>query len=155
MSDRTYADGAYGTGYYGLEVIVVTPPTPEPALPPIVFAATVDPGPMHFDYPLRLGRAGMFATNPQGSHGDVVAATIGVLSYRRAQVGPDGEQLPGHRMDRPELGIDDPTFRQGGADLDAIRDVLADQEPRAEELIERDPSLLPTLLDIVTVTPRA
>lgn len=112
-----------------------------------------DLGPIHFDYPLRLGRDGSIVTVPQDSHADIVAATIGVLCYRRAQIGPEGERIPGHRLDRPELGIDDPTFRQGGADLEALREVLAEQEPRADALIENDPTLLADLLDVVTVTP--
>jgi hypothetical protein len=97
----------------------------------------------HFAYPVRLGRDGSLMTVAQDSEADVITATIGVLSYRK-----------GFRLDRPGLGIDDPTFRQGGADLTAIRADLAEQEPRADLLISRNPPLLQTLVDIVTFTPR-
>jgi hypothetical protein len=108
---------------------------------------------VHYDYPLRLGRDGSLVTVPQDSHADIVAAVIGVMSYRRTQIGPNGEALPGHRLDRPGLGIDDPTFRQGGTDLEELREVLAEQEPRADALFDNDPQLLVDLIDVVTITP--
>ncbi|MCA1571692.1 MAG: hypothetical protein LC798_15540 [Chloroflexi bacterium] len=95
----------------------------------------------HFDVPLQLGRFGSFETNDQDSDADITAAAFGVLAYRK-----------GYRTDRPELGIDDPTHRPGGADLEAIRADLAEQEPRIDPLLEREPGLLARLLDEVTVT---
>lgn len=38
------------------------------------------------------------------------------------------------RVDDPDMGISDPTFR-AGVDLDEIRDAIADREPRAVALI--------------------
>lgn len=99
--------------------------------------------PGHLTFPLRLGRDGSLASAEQDSLAEIESAVYGILAQRK-----------GYRTDRPEVGLtNDPTFEQGGADLDAIRADLAEQEPRAEPLIERDPDLLARMLDDVSVTP--
>lgn len=97
----------------------------------------------HFDLPFRLAPDGQFAVVEQDSDADVLACMRAVLLGRKRQ-----------RLDRPEFGIDDPTFHQGGADLDAIRADLDEQEPRARALLDRDPSLLAQLVDEVFIDPQ-
>lgn len=92
---------------------------------------------VHFDLPFRINN-GTAVTVEQDSDADLLARTIAVLSYRK-----------GYRIDRPWLGIDDPTHRQGGANLDAIREDLADQDPGAEAAISR--AALTQLVDTVTI----
>lgn len=98
--------------------------------------------PTHLTFPLRLGRGGSLAAAEQDSLEEVESAVYGILAQRK-----------GYRLDRPEIGIDDPTFEQGGADIEAIRADLLEQEPRAEPLFERDPTLLARMIDEVSVTP--
>ncbi len=99
--------------------------------------------PRHLTFPLRLGRDGSLASAEQDSLEDIESATFGVLAQRK-----------GYRTDRPEVGLtSDPAMEQGGADLDEIRGDLAEQEPRAEPLFERDPALLARMVDDVRITP--
>lgn len=59
----------------------------------------------------------------------------------------------GQRPTLPDFGIADPTFTLGGADLEALRLAVETWEPRASALFEREPDLLTTLTDRITVTP--
>lgn len=99
--------------------------------------------PGHLTFPLRLGRDGSIVTAEQDSLAEVESAVFGILAQRK-----------GYRTDRPEVGLtSDPTFEQGGADLDEIRADLAEQEPRSVPLFERDPASLQRMIDEVSVTP--
>ncbi len=99
--------------------------------------------PRHLTLPLRLGRDGALASAEQDSLEEIESSTFGILAQRK-----------GYRTDRPEVGLtSDPTFEQGGADLAEIRADLAEQEPRADPLFERDPALLARMIDEVRVTP--
>jgi hypothetical protein len=93
----------------------------------------------HFALPFQLVGAS-FATVDQDSDEDVVACIVGILRSRI-----------NYRDDRPEFGITDPTFRQGGADLEALRAVIDTFEPRAERVLSRDPALLGRLVDRILV----
>lgn len=44
----------------------------------------------------------------------------------------------GSRNEEPEFGISDPTFRQLGADLEALQGAVERWEPRADLLLEDD-----------------
>jgi hypothetical protein len=98
--------------------------------------------PGHLTFPLRLGRDGSLATAEQDSQADIESAVYGIITQRK-----------GYRTDRPEVGITAPEFEQGGADIDAIRAEVEEQEPRAAPLFERDPALLARMMDEVSVTP--
>lgn len=98
---------------------------------------------VHFDLPFRLDRHGSMVVNDQDSDEDIIASLKAILLWRR-----------GHRLDRPDLGIDDPTFEQGGVNLDALHDLLVEQEPRAELLLARNPGLLTRMVDEITVDAR-
>jgi hypothetical protein len=95
----------------------------------------------HFALPFTLGSNGAFATVDQDSDEDVMACVTVILRSR-----------VGYRDDRPELGITDPTFTQGGADLEEIRDAISQFEPRSDRIIARDPEWLTGLIDHVTIT---
>lgn len=99
--------------------------------------------PRHLTFPLRLARDGSLAAAEQDSDEETASAVFGILAQRE-----------GHRTDRPEVGLrSDPTFEQGGADLDEIRADLSEQEPRSVPLFERDPALLARMIDEVRLTP--
>lgn len=95
---------------------------------------------VHFDLPFRLGRDGSFTVNEQGSDADIQACMLSIVSQR-----------VGYRDDRPELGVHDPVHRQGGADLEEVRQAIDEFEPRAHELISREPTLLNSLVDTVII----
>lgn len=93
----------------------------------------------HFALPFRLD-GGSFATVDQDSEEDITACIIGILRSRID-----------YRDDRPELGTTDPTFRQGGPDLEALRAVIDTFEPRADRILSRHPAMLAGLVDHVLV----
>jgi phage baseplate assembly protein W len=95
---------------------------------------------VHFALPFMLGPDGQFAVVDQDSEADIEACIRAILLSRI-----------GYRDDRPEFGIDDPTFRQGGVHLEALQATLATFEPRADRLLSRDPAQLQGLVDRITV----
>jgi len=97
---------------------------------------------MHFDLPFRFTAAGSAAVVEQGSNADDVARLTAFLSWRR-----------GTRIDRPGLGIDDPVHRQRGANIDAIREQLADQDPALEATLTRDTAAFSQLVDTIIIDP--
>lgn len=98
----------------------------------------------HFDLPFRFTAAGPVAVVDQGSEADEVVRLTAFLWERR-----------GHRIDRPGLGIDDPAHRQGGANIDAIRGQLAEQDPTLEAAITRDMDAFSQLVDSILIDPGA
>jgi hypothetical protein len=96
----------------------------------------------HFDLPFRFGTNGSAVTVEQDSDADILARVTAILSWRK-----------GYRIDRPGLGINDPTHRQGGANLDQIREQLADQDPAAEAAVTRDMAGFSQLVDSVIIDP--
>lgn len=131
-----------------MPIIIPAPAAPalplSPSLTPVAtIGAAIDlPAIPHLIFPLRLDRNGSLAMAQQDSDADVESAVFGILAQRK-----------GYRLDRPEVGIDGPEFEQGGADIEAIRADLAEQEPRSVALFERDPALLARMVDGVSVTP--
>src|SRR4051812_42413060 len=97
--------------------------------------------PDQFALPFTLASTGDFSVVEQNSDHEIEAAIEVVL---RSRIGT--------RDDAPGFGINDQTFLQGGADLEALRDALATLEPRAERLISRDPALLAAIVDRVQIT---
>lgn len=57
----------------------------------------------------------------------------------------------GFRIERPEFGLDDPTFRMGGADAAEIAEVVAEWEPRAQALVEADTGRLAEAISDVRI----
>lgn len=70
----------------------------------------------HFKFPYSFG-----SHNDQDTLEDVQACVAAILSCPRD-----------FRVEKPEFGITDPTFSQGGADLPEIRAAIANWEPRAD-----------------------
>ncbi len=97
---------------------------------------------MDFDLPFRLGAGGEFATVSAGSPGDIVARCAAILRSRLL-----------YRDDAPEFGIDDPYAEQGGANLDVLREAIEKFAPDAARVIARDPALLQSVVDHITITP--
>lgn len=58
----------------------------------------------------------------------------------------------GSCVDLPDFGRPEVTFEQSGVDLDVLRDVVQEWEPRAEAFLDRDPAFLADALDEITVT---
>lgn len=94
---------------------------------------------VHFDLPFRINN-GAVVTVAQDSDADMLARTTAILSWRK-----------GFRIDRPWLGINDPTHRQAGANLDEIREDLAAQDPVAEATVTRDLRVFGQLVDTVII----
>lgn len=67
-----------------------------------------------------------FSVIEQDSTEEVVQCVIAIL-----------RTTPGTRGDDPTIGIPDFAFREGGADLDVIRAVLSQHEPRANEISDQ------------------
>lgn len=75
----------------------------------------------HFDLPFRFPPFGGNAVEvEQDSQRDVANNVVTWLLYR-----------PGQREELPDYGMSDPTFLEGGINLDDMTDALAKWEPRA------------------------
>lgn len=96
--------------------------------------------PLQMSYPLRFVN-GLPVMVEQDSAQEIAECVEVILRYPA-----------GSCVDLPEFGIPDPTFAQNGLDLDVVRDVVEEWEPRAEAVLERDPRFLADALDAVTVT---
>lgn len=57
----------------------------------------------------------------------------------------------GFRLELPDFGVRDQTFGSPGANLDDIQAAISLYEPRADVLIESDPSQLDRLIDNVHI----
>lgn len=95
--------------------------------------------PEHFALPFQLDGSS-FVTVEQDSEEDITACIVGILRSRI-----------NYRDDRPEFGISDPTYRQGGPDLETLRAVIDTFEPRADRVLSRNPAMLAGLIDHVLV----
>lgn len=58
---------------------------------------------------------------------------------------------PGDLLVQPDMGLPDQLFHKGGVDLDAIQAAITEDEPRASEVIDRDPAWLTTLVETITI----
>lgn len=79
-----------------------------------------------FDYPFRLNSAGTgFVELEQDSDREILVACYSILATEQ-----------GSRDEEPEFGLPDQTFRLGRADLDELRDVVEEWEPRASAIAD-------------------
>lgn len=79
----------------------------------------------HLDRPVRLAGSSL-ATQPKDSGADIVNGVRNVLDYPY-----------GYRLEAPEFGITDQTFRKGGADLSELEDAIRENAPRAVAAVQR------------------
>lgn len=77
----------------------------------------------HFALPFRVAN-GRAVVNEQDTTDDVVSCVVAIMLCPL-----------GYRAELPEFGIDDPTFREGGPDQEAIANAIARWEPRADTLM--------------------
>jgi phage baseplate assembly protein W len=77
----------------------------------------------HFALPFRIDN-GRAVVNDQDTSDDVVTCVVAVMLCPT-----------GYRAELPEFGIDDPTFREGGPDQEAIATAIQRWEPRADTLL--------------------
>jgi phage baseplate assembly protein W len=76
----------------------------------------------HFALPFRIENGGA-VVNDQDTTDDVVTCVLAILLCPT-----------GYRVELPEFGIDDPAFREGGPDAEAIAAAIQVWEPRADTL---------------------
>lgn len=60
----------------------------------------------------------------------------------------------GSRMEKPEYGVEDQTFKQGGVNIDQLLAAAREWAPDAVVTIERSPELQDALLDRLRVSVR-
>jgi phage baseplate assembly protein W len=82
------------------------------------------------------------AVNDQDTLEDVTACVTAILTTPL-----------GFREELPDFGLRDMTFSQGGVDVDEIQVAIQQWEPRADVMIEEDPSKLQYFIDLVNITP--
>jgi phage baseplate assembly protein W len=78
----------------------------------------------HFALPFRVAN-GRAVVNEQDTTDDVVSCVVAIMLCPT-----------GYRAELPEFGLDDPTFREGGPDQEAIAAAIQRWEPRADALLE-------------------
>jgi hypothetical protein len=76
----------------------------------------------------------------QGSDGEIQQSVYAILMYE-----------PGHLLCLPKFGMPEPTFSKAGVNISALSHTILQWEPRADELIDRDPNWYRTLIDTVTI----
>lgn len=76
----------------------------------------------------------------QGSDQEIQQAIYAILSYE-----------PGQLTCEPTLGIPEPTFSKSGVDIQALSQIILHWEPRADEVIDRDPDWYRKLIDTITI----
>jgi phage baseplate assembly protein W len=79
----------------------------------------------HLDYPFRVRRRA--ATVEQDTVDEVIDCVYAILATE-----------PGSRLEAPDFGLADQSFRQGGADLVELAAVVKEWEPRADLLTSSD-----------------
>lgn len=77
-----------------------------------------------FKIPFQIGPSGSAYVVEQDSDEEVVQCVTSIVST-----------VKGTRVEQPEFGVPDPTFRQGGPDLETYRQAIADWEPRAAAIV--------------------
>lgn len=94
----------------------------------------------HIAWPVRLAANGQILCVEQDSDDDLASCIATCLLWPL-----------GTRNLNPDFGIRDPLFRQGGPDLDEIRQQLLLNEPRAETTVTLDDPTLTGFIARVTV----
>lgn len=95
-----------------------------------------------FDLPFRLTDDGA-AEVEQDSSEEVTDCVETLLRTRLGSV-----------EENPDYGISDPTFEEGGVDLDEIQTAIGQWEPRADTMLEENPDLLDRFVSRVTLKTR-
>lgn len=90
----------------------------------------------HLRYPFTVGAT--VATVDQGAPAEIAQCVYAVLATE-----------PGDRAEHPAFGFESQLFRRGGVDLEELRRVVGDFEPRADLLTE---ATLEDLAETVRVT---
>ena len=99
----------------------------------------------HFAYPFRFASP-QVAVNEQDALDEIADCVLTTLLYPQ-----------GFRVDLPEFGLPDPTFRVPSPDLDEIRTVIEVWEPRAATVLAAAPDRFDELIArvLVNVTVRS
>lgn len=95
----------------------------------------------HFSFPFRFA-GNQIMVSDQGSDDEILDCVEVLLSTE-----------PGERIDLPAYGLEDQTFRQGGASQSEISSAIRAWEPRA--LVEIDATALQDRVDNVNVRIRS
>ncbi len=77
-----------------------------------------------FSLPLRLDGNGDFAVNEQDSLDEITDCVQAIVRYPL-----------GYRIEKPDFGVPEQEFQQGGADAQTIRRQIDKWEPRARETV--------------------
>jgi hypothetical protein len=93
----------------------------------------------HLDLPVRAVN-GVLVSVDQDSLDEIAVCVESTLRYQPGDFDPE-----------PAFGVPDQTFRQGGADVDAVTSAVRAWEPRADALVTEDASLMGDLIETVRV----
>jgi hypothetical protein len=94
----------------------------------------------HWSLPFQFTSDGSVLEVEQGSDPEIQNAIYAILSYE-----------PGQLVCDPSFGMPEPTFRQFGVNIDALTKLIAAWEPRADEIIDRNPNWYMSLIDTITI----
>lgn len=94
----------------------------------------------HFALPFRVA-GGAVVVNEQDSSDEIADCMLAIASY-----------TIGSRPEKPDFGVDDQAFRQGGADPAALAAAIDRWEPRARAVAAADNRSLAELAAAVTIT---
>jgi phage baseplate assembly protein W len=95
----------------------------------------------HFALPFRYASDGQVATSEQDSQQEIAEACELILRYP-----------VGYRSELMDFGCPELVFYTEPVDTSAMVTALATWEPRAQALIEEDPSLIPALVSRITAS---
>lgn len=93
----------------------------------------------HFAVPFQFAN-GVAAVNEQDSADDIEACVLAIASYTL-----------GSRIEKPDFGVPDQTFRQGGVDGATLAAAITRWEPRADATVDVDNSYLANRISSATV----
>lgn len=94
----------------------------------------------HFALPFRVA-GGTVVVNEQDSADEIADCVLAIASY-----------TIGSRPEKPDFGVEDQAFRQGGADAAALAAAIDRWEPRARAAAAADNRTLAQLAAAVTIT---
>jgi hypothetical protein len=90
--------------------------------------------------PFQFTSDGDVLETEQGSDEEIQNNVWAILSYE-----------PGELIANPDFGIYETTFRKGGTNIEAIRQLIVKWEPDADEIIERDPDWIKTMVETISI----
>ena len=101
----------------------------------------------HFALPFRIEDQGFGTTArvlEQDTADEIFDCVKAVVAYK-----------PGDRIEKPDFGMPDQTFSEGGVDVDEVTQAVLHWEPRAELLIQSQPDRLDEMISNTRVDVRA